>query len=452
MSSKYRQNIDKTSILSYAMRMTFDDVYEPKYNLGWVVRQTGLTADTIRVWEKRYGVPNPQRTSGNQRLYSDYDIRQLNWLHDHTQEGVQISKAVQLWQEQEDAQQENGLATMTAPPVNVDEMQRLQQQWVQACLSMDDQESIRVLDEAFSIFSHPMAARYVVFDGVKTIESLWMKGKRSSHYLHYARQAASRKIFSLMGAYPAMAQHKGTLVLATVMEEEDPLRPVYLSYLARMAGWKTVNAGPQMIMDPLYQTMLQTHATALIMIANHLHTASNAYGLLQSMQEKRIPVFFSGTFFEQHGEIVERFPGVFLQEPWEDHILQIEDYFSQARNQKGEPVDTTCKEILQEYQGLRMQIEQVSQQAIPPHILQDQHFAMANYFMQRGITSAMTLGNLNYLQEDLVWIHRLLSNMGFGNQVMPAYVKTYQQAAAQIGGEKLAPLSDALNQAISIMK
>ena len=433
------------------MHMTFEDLHEPKYNLGWVVRQTGLTADTIRVWEKRYGVPNPQRTTGNQRMYSDYDMRQLMWLHDRTLEGVQISKAVQLWREQENSQKENEPKPSTTGLGNVDEMQRLQQQWVQACLSMDDQESIRVLDEAFSIFSHPLAARYVVFDGVKTIEALWMKGERSSHYLHYARQAASRKIFSLMGAYPAMAQHKGTLVLATVMEEEDPLRPVYLSYLARMAGWKTVNAGPQMIMDPLYQTMLQTHATALIMIANHLHTASNAYGLLQSMQEQRIPVFFSGTFFEQHEEIVERFPGVFMREPWEDHILKLDEYLANARTQKGKPVDTSCKQILQVYQSLRMQIEHISQQAIPAQVLQDQHFAMANYFMQRGITSAMTLGNLSYLEEDLVWIHRLLSNMGFGNMVMPAYAKTYQQAVDQIGGTKLAPLSTALADAIGLM-
>jgi DNA-binding transcriptional MerR regulator len=433
------------------MHMMNDDLLEPKYNLGWVIRQTGLNADTIRVWEKRYGIPNPQRTAGNQRMYSDFDIMQLNWLHERTEEGIQISKAVQLWQEQELNQVGNQLAGIK-PPANQDEMQHLQQQWVLACLAMDDQESISVLDKAFSIYSHPLAARYVVFEGVKAIEKLWMQGERSSHYLHYARQAASRKIFSLMGAYPAIAQNKGTLVLATVMEEEDPLRPVYLSYLARMTGWKTVNAGPQMIMDPLYQTMLQTHATALIMIANHLHTASNAYGLLHAMQEKRIPVFFCGTFFEQHEEIVERFPGVFLQEPWENQIQQIEDMFTRARNNQGEPMDTSCKQILQEYQSRRMQIEQFSQQFIPPQVLQDQHFAMANYFMQRGITSAMTLGNLNYLQEDLVWIHRLISNMGFGNQIMPAYARTYQQAIEKIGGEILAPLSDALLQSIHSMK
>ena len=121
MSSKYRQNIDKIVVLSYALHMTFDELHEPKYNLGWVVRQTSLTADTIRVWEKRYGVPNPQRTAGNQRLYSDYDIQQLNWLHERTLEGVQISKAVQLWQEQESAQEVHMLLPSGRMPENVGE-------------------------------------------------------------------------------------------------------------------------------------------------------------------------------------------------------------------------------------------------------------------------------------------------------------------------------------------
>ncbi|MBI9051421.1 MAG: MerR family transcriptional regulator [Anaerolineaceae bacterium] len=427
--------------------------HEPKYNLGWVIRQTGLTADTIRVWEKRYGVPNPQRTPGNQRLYSEYDIQQLNWLHAKTEAGIQISKAVAMWLEQDG--QPSAPAAQSIDQTNqahdVDEMQRLQNQWVQACLAMDDQAASQVLNQAFSIFSHPQAARFVVFEGVKTIEDLWLSGKRSSHYLHYARQAASRKVFNLMGAYPAAAQSAGTLVLATVMEEEDPLRPVYLSYLARMAGWKTVNAGPQMIMDPLYQTMLQTHASALILVANHLHTAANAYGILKSIQKKNLPIFFCGTFFERHSELQMQFPGVFLEEPWEERIMGISNLMDVAQARQGQTIDPSCQQILSVYQMQRIQIEQISQQMIPAKVLQDQHFAMANYFMQRGITAAMMLGNLTYLEEDLVWIHRLLSNMGFGPAVMPAYARTYQAAIEQIGKGKLAPLSAALTSAIELM-
>ena len=36
-----------------------------------VARRTGLSAHVIRIWEKRYGAVEPERTVTNRRLYSD---------------------------------------------------------------------------------------------------------------------------------------------------------------------------------------------------------------------------------------------------------------------------------------------------------------------------------------------------------------------------------------------
>jgi DNA-binding transcriptional MerR regulator len=46
----------------------------PTYNLKAVVQETGLKPDTLRAWERRYGQPQPQRTLGGHRLYSQQDI------------------------------------------------------------------------------------------------------------------------------------------------------------------------------------------------------------------------------------------------------------------------------------------------------------------------------------------------------------------------------------------
>ena len=40
----------------------------PYFNLKAVVQQTGLKPDTLRAWERRYGLPTPQRSSGGHRL------------------------------------------------------------------------------------------------------------------------------------------------------------------------------------------------------------------------------------------------------------------------------------------------------------------------------------------------------------------------------------------------
>jgi hypothetical protein len=41
------------------------------YNLKAVIRQTALKPDTLRAWERRYGLPTPERSEGGHRLYSD---------------------------------------------------------------------------------------------------------------------------------------------------------------------------------------------------------------------------------------------------------------------------------------------------------------------------------------------------------------------------------------------
>jgi DNA-binding transcriptional MerR regulator len=61
-----------------------------------VVQRTGVPADTIRAWERRYGAPAPCRTSGNQRLYSERDLALICWLRDQTKAGLTISQAVAL--------------------------------------------------------------------------------------------------------------------------------------------------------------------------------------------------------------------------------------------------------------------------------------------------------------------------------------------------------------------
>ena len=52
--------------------------------LGWpiaaVERDTGLPKDTLRVWERRYGFPRPQRDATGERLYPTEQVHQLRML------------------------------------------------------------------------------------------------------------------------------------------------------------------------------------------------------------------------------------------------------------------------------------------------------------------------------------------------------------------------------------
>jgi DNA-binding transcriptional MerR regulator/methylmalonyl-CoA mutase cobalamin-binding subunit len=53
----------------------------PRHPIRVVARRTGLTPATLRAWERRYGVVEPRRSGGGQRLYSDRDVERLTRLH-----------------------------------------------------------------------------------------------------------------------------------------------------------------------------------------------------------------------------------------------------------------------------------------------------------------------------------------------------------------------------------
>ena len=56
----------------------------PAFNLKVVLRETGIKPDTLRAWERRYGLPQPSRTQGGHRLYSQYDIEMIKEGYGYT--------------------------------------------------------------------------------------------------------------------------------------------------------------------------------------------------------------------------------------------------------------------------------------------------------------------------------------------------------------------------------
>ena len=61
-----------------------------------VTRRTGVSADVLRVWEKRYAVVTPIRSTSGRRLYSDADIERLRLLVQATRTGRPIGQVAAL--------------------------------------------------------------------------------------------------------------------------------------------------------------------------------------------------------------------------------------------------------------------------------------------------------------------------------------------------------------------
>ncbi len=60
-----------------------------------VARRTGLAAGTIRMWEQRYGFPEPQRSESGYRLYSEEQVETLSHAVELRRSGMSVPSALE---------------------------------------------------------------------------------------------------------------------------------------------------------------------------------------------------------------------------------------------------------------------------------------------------------------------------------------------------------------------
>ncbi|MEL7368571.1 MAG: MerR family transcriptional regulator [Myxococcota bacterium] len=66
------------------------------YPMRLVTRLTGLSADTIRAWERRHGAVTPSRSAGNTRRFTADEVRRLVLLREATEGGHSIRSIAPL--------------------------------------------------------------------------------------------------------------------------------------------------------------------------------------------------------------------------------------------------------------------------------------------------------------------------------------------------------------------
>ena len=88
----------------------------PLYSIGAVAEMLGVPAATLRTWQERYGVVQPERSPAGHRLYSRDQLEQLRFLADQIAAGLSPGDAHRLLREQLASGSLVGPAAMTVTP------------------------------------------------------------------------------------------------------------------------------------------------------------------------------------------------------------------------------------------------------------------------------------------------------------------------------------------------
>jgi DNA-binding transcriptional MerR regulator len=404
-------------------------------NMKAVARETGLKPVTIRAWERRYGLPQPERTPGGDRRYSARDVALLKWLVARQNEGLSISQAVERWRNL-DGQGLDPLAAHLAPATPMtsvgaqpaSQLDELRRQWVASCLEFDQAAAEQVLSHAFALFSAETVCHQVLRRGLAEIGAGWYEGAVTIQQEHFASALTLRRLEMLIASLPPPARQERILI-ACAPGDIHTLAPLLLTYALGLRGWPVVYLGPNVPVQAMEATVDQVQPGLVILSAQQLHTAAALQESAAVVCRRNVPVAFGGYVFNDNERLRRRITGHYLGPDFESALQVVEALMN---GQSPFPAAPTEDPVLQPVRQLFIERRALVEAHVWARFIGDNqpthHLTAVNNEMAQTIQAALSLGDSGLLPPDRSWYEQLLMGYRLDPAWLDLYFKSYHEA------------------------
>ena len=422
---------------------------KPIYPLQYVTEETGVKADTLRAWERRYDLPKPARSAGGHRLYSERDLKIIRWLLQRQQEGMRISQAVRLWKSTISAGDDPLLddkSDLFSLSPNKLTLQTLKNDWISACLEFDEANAEKIVHEAFSLFLPESALLEIFMPAICEIGALWYQGEATVQQEHFASALLVRRLNALILSTPVPIRPE-KIVVACPPEEEHTLYLLVITFFLRRKGFNVVYLGANVPIEQLKETVQKIRPQLLILTAQQLSTAATLSQTVNALHST-VPIAYGGSIFNTTPSIKRQINAYFLGNHIEKVFPTIEKILATREHYPVHSLDNPLKELYEDFMLYRP----------AAHIYLTTQFASsgfplmpminANNFLSNNVAAALYFGDLDTLSPELLWAENLLKNRQLDHIPLAGYLENYANAFLATIGEKATPLAFWFDQKI----
>ncbi len=401
------------------------------FNLRAVVRQTGVSASTLRAWERRYGLPVPARSSTGRRLYSWRDVDMIRWLVARRAEGMGIGRAVALWRELEQGGHDP-LAVFPLPRVEAlradVSLTGLRQEWVAAVLAFNELAAESAMTRAFTVYPPEIACLEVLLGGMREIGNRWYVGQATVHQEHFASALAMRRVEALMQIAPPPVRPVRLLVICPPLESHC-FNLLLLAYLLRRCGWEVVYLGADVPLERMEETLRALQPRWVITAAQYLPTVAGLLDLARFLDGRGVSLGYGGRAFNQVPALRQRIPGHFLGERLEDVPHQLERWLAEpAPAPQAEPAPDPYRQALGVFREHEVVIRGTVWLALARE--GDAHEWLIDVGRDFGLhlRAALATGEMGLMDAYLSWLRGLRGEGALPEGWLPRYLSHYADA------------------------
>ncbi|QRR00965.1 MerR family transcriptional regulator [Dyadobacter sandarakinus] len=237
------------------------------YSIRDLERISNQKAHTIRIWEQRYGLLEPDRTDTNIRNYNDDQLKKLLNVCSLLKRGMKISHISKLSKEEMACEIEK-MIHEEAPAA--EQFRLLTDEALIAVSTYDTAKFEDVFSDAAERFGIRATYEGLLYPLLVRAGLMWVKDDILPAQEHFLSNLIRQKLFSAIDQLPA-AQGTQTWVLFLHEEEDHEIGLLFACYLIRERGHKAVYLGARVPFENLAHVVSQVKPTHLysFIVRNH---------------------------------------------------------------------------------------------------------------------------------------------------------------------------------------
>jgi len=290
---------------------------DPKYTIKVLSERTGVRPVTLRAWERRYDLLEPERLDNNYRLYSDRDIQVIRWITHRLDDGLSISHAVREYK----ALRGESIWPEALPSVLPPEPSKkpghppavYAEKLFTALTSHDETEARKIVDAIQSMFDLKTIFFEIFSPCLYEIGEAWYRGEIRIATEHFASAFVRGILMRLLQAFPIYSQAP-SLLIGCAPEEFHEIASLMLAVLLRREGYLVEYLGADLPIDDLVAYAEDVSPDMIILSASFEHSARplvKMQAMLDALPGKP-KLGFGGRYFNENPQAQQHIPGIFL--------------------------------------------------------------------------------------------------------------------------------------------
>ncbi len=229
----------------------------PLFTISTVERDTGLAKDTLRVWERRYGFPSPERDVNGERLYSAPQVERLRLIKRLMDQGFRPGRLMKV----EDAE----LLALSAGPLHA--QAGTDDETLTEIIGRIRSNDVVALRSTLTQTLHRQGLQRFVLETVPLLNTAvgdaWMRGQIEVFEEHLYTEQMQTLLRQAIIALPA-GPGRPCVMLTTVSEEQHVLGLLMSECLLTLEGANCISLGTQ---TPLADIARAARAHAVDIVA-----------------------------------------------------------------------------------------------------------------------------------------------------------------------------------------